>query len=306
MNKIIYLIFAVVLLTTACKKQTDPIDVSNATITLQNAGTGFVVDNITVNPNDSIFFSYTVTSNKDMKFVSIQKNPTNQTAFIVRDTLTTTQKNNYTAVKRLRADSINGSAIYHIVAHDKDGKYIGHKALVVTTKSDYDYYTFRLLQVPDSTAKTNTCYMDATKGIMYSYTSGTTKSADIDFGLMYDTTGKASSSTTDDLRFCLYALSAPQGQLPYNDISTWTKNATIMKKITSPTFTTITSGGLIKTTCNTNLTSGTTNKITQLVAGNMVAFRTASGKQGILLVNFANGNNENATSYLNVDVKIAR
>jgi hypothetical protein len=306
MKKIIILLTSCIGFLTACKKTTDPIDVSNANVELKNAGTGFVVNDITVNPNDSIFFSYTVTSNNDMRYVSIQKNPANQTAFVLRDTLTTAQKNSFSAVKRLRADSINGSFIYHIVAHDKDGKYIGHKAVVVTVKSDYDYYTFRTLMVPDTTAKVNTCYMSAAKGLLYSYTTGAANSADIDFGLYYDTTFTASTSTTDDLRFSLYALSAAQPQLSYYDISTWTKNATVLKKVTSPAFNTLTSAGAIRTSCNTNLASGTSTKITQLVAGNMVAFRTAAGKRGVLLVNYGNGSSPAKESFLNVDIKIER
>lgn len=290
----------------SCEKKVDPVDGSNANITLNNAGSNFVVADITVNPKDSINFSYTVSSNQDMGFVSIQKNPVNQTAFVFRDTMTAATKNNYSAVKRMIADSANGSYIYHIVAHTSKGVYIGHKAVIVTVKSDYDYYTFRTLMVPDTTAKVNTCYMSAAKGLVYSYTTGAANSADIDFGLYYDTTFTASSSTTDDLRFSLYALSAAQPQLSYYDISTWTKNATVLKKVTSPAFNTLTSAGAIRTACNTNLASGTSTKITQLVAGNMVAFRTAAGKRGVLLVNYGNGSSPAKESFLNVDVKIER
>lgn len=290
----------------SCEKKVDPVDGSNANITLNNAGSNFVVADITVNPKDSINFSYTVSSDQDMGFVSIQKNPVNQTAFVFRDTMTAATKNNYSAVKRMIADSANGSYIYHIVAHTNKGVYIGHKAVVITVKSDYDYYTFRTLMVPDSTAKVNTCYMSAAKGLVYSYTTGAANSADIDFGLYYDTTFTASASTTDDLRFSLYALSAAQPQLSYYDISTWTKNATVLKKVTSPAFNTLTSAGAIRTACNTNLASGTSNKITQLVAGNMVAFRTAAGKRGVLLVNYGNGSSPAKESFLNVDVKIER
>ena len=256
--------------------------------------------------NDSIVFNYTVSSNTDMGFVSIQKNPVNQTAFVLRDTMTAATKNSYSAIKRLRADSANGNYIYHIVAHTAKGVYIGHKAITVTVKADYDYFTVRVLQVPDTTAKTNTCYMAASKGIVYSYTTGAAKSADIDFGLYYDTTFRASASTTDDLRFSVYSLSAAQPQLSYYDISSWTKNVTIMKKATSPAFTALTSGGALRSAGVTNLSSGTATKITQLVAGNMVYFKTAAGKVGCMLVNFVNGADESKGSYINVDVKIER
>lgn len=305
MKKILIPVLAIIMFA-SCEKKVDPIDGSNATVTLNNAGSNFVVGDITVNPKDSINFSYTVTSDADMGFVSIQKNPVNQTAFVFRDTMTAATKNNYSAVKRMIADSANGSYIYHIVAHTSKGVYIGHKAVIVTVKSDFNYFTFRTLMVPDTTDKKNTCYMSAATGEVFSYTSGAANSAKIDFGMFYDTTFTASSSTTDDLRFSLYSLNAAQPQLSFYDISSWTKNNTIMKKITSPAFTTLTSAGSIRTTCNTNLASGTSNKITQLVAGNMVAFKTAAGKNGVLLVNYVNGSSPSKESFINVDVKIEK
>ena len=282
----------------ACEKKVGPIDTNNANVVLTNGGTNFVTGNVTVNPNDSIFFSFTITSNRDMKYVGIQKNPVNQTAFIVRDTLTSANKNSYTAVKRLRADSINGDWIYRIVAHDFAGVYIGHMDLIVSVKADFNFFSYRFLQVPDTTAKTNTCYMAATTGMVYSYTTGAANSASIDFGFYYDT------ATAN--KFSLYALSAPQPQLNYYDITGFTKNATIMKKATTPAFNTLTSGGALRTAGITNLSSGTTNKITALVAGNLVFFKTVTGKVGCLQVNFVNGSSAAKDSYINVDVKIEK
>jgi hypothetical protein len=310
MKKYIVGITLAMLMLNACTKKVDPIDGSNAIVTLVNAGTGFVTGDVTVNPKDSIFFSFTITSNKTMKYVSIQKNPVNQTAFVVRDTLTAANQNSYTITKRLRADSANGTYIYRIVAHDTGGVYIGHKDLVVTVTPDFYYYTVRVLQVPDTTAKTNTCYMAASTGNVYSYTTGAANSALIDFGFYYDTTGTLTPSTTDDLKFSLYALSAPQPQLNFYDISAWTKNATIMKKATAPTFASILSAGGLRSAAITNLTSGATNKVTALsttVAGNnLVFFKTAAGKAGCMQINYINGTNGAKDSYANVDVKIER
>jgi hypothetical protein len=259
-----------------------------------------------VNPKDSIFFSFTITSNTDMGFVGIQKNPVNQTAFLVRDTLNSSNKNSYTAVKKFRADSINGSYIYRIAAHTASGVYIGHKDIIVIVKPDFNYFIARILQVPDTTAKTNTCYMAAATGTTYSYTTGSANSAAIDFGLYYDTTGTASASTTDDLRFSVYSLSAAQPQLSYYDISTWTKNVTIMKKASSPAFNALTSGGALRSAGITNLSSGTLNKITQLVSGNLVYFKTAAGKVGCMQVLFVEGSSPAKDSYMNVEVKIEK
>ena len=132
MKKYIITAAVAIALFSACQKKVDPVDGSNATITLNNAGAKYVTENITVNAKDSIFFSFTITSNTDMKYVSIQKNPVNQTAFLVRDTLSATDKNSYTTVKKFAADSANGDWVYRIVAHDQVGNYIGHKDIIVT------------------------------------------------------------------------------------------------------------------------------------------------------------------------------
>lgn len=290
----------------ACQKKTDPVDGSNATIVLANDGAKYVTGNITVNPKDSIFFSFTITSPKDMKYVSIQKNPVNQTAFLVRDTLSAANKNSYTVVKKFAADSANGDWVYRIVAHDQVGNYIGHKDIIVTVNPDFNFFTYRFLKVPDTTDKINTCYMSATTGNVYSYSTGAANSAAIDFGIYYDTTGKASASATDDSTFVIYALNSVQPQLSYYDISTWTKNATIMKKATSPTFASITSGGALRTAAITNLTTGARNKAVALTTGTLVFFKTVTGKAGCMNVNFISGSSPAKETYINVDVKIEK
>lgn len=306
MKKFITACSLIMILFGACVKKVDTVDGNYASVTLVNAGTNYVTENVTVNAKDSVFFSFTITSEKEMGFVGVQKNPVNQTAFLVRDTMNSSNRHSYTAVKKFAADSINGSFIYRIAAHDTAGVYIGHRDIIVTVKSDFDYFIARQLQVPDSTAKTNTCYMAAKTGTVYSFTTGASKSADIDFGAYYDTTGAASASTTDDLRFCVYALNAPQSQLNFYDISTWTKNATILKKGTSPAFNTLTSSGALRSAGISNLASGTSTKITQLVSGNLVYFKTAAGKYGCMQVLFTSGSTAAKESYMNVEVKIER
>jgi hypothetical protein len=306
MKKIITGSVLMLILLNSCQKKVDPVDGNNANVTLVSGGTNYVTGDVTVNPKDSLLFSFTISSNTDMKYVSIQKNPVNQTAFLVRDTLTSANKNSYTAVKRFAADSANGNYLYRIVAHNAAGVYIGHKDIVVSVKADFNFYTYRFLQVPDTTDKKNTCYLAAGTGTVYSYTSGAANSAAIDMGFYFDTTGVGTASTTDDLKFSVYSLSAAQPQLSYYDISSWTKNATIMKKVSSPAFNTLLSGGSLRSAGVTNLSSGTTTKITQLVSGNLVYFRTAAGKNGCMQVNFVNGNDASKASYINVDVKIEK
>ncbi len=291
----------------ACKKGVEPVDGSRATVELRGGAKEYITGDITVNPNDSIFFDFTITSSEDMGFVGVQKNPVNQTAFIRRDTLNASNKNSYSTIMKFRADSANGSYVYRIAAHTNKGVYIGHKDVVITTAPDFNYYTNRFLYAPDTTGKNNKCYISVTDGgKTYSYNEGSAVSASIDFGYYYDTsrTGTTVNGHT------LYALTANQFA-PY-DVTSWTKNATILKRATvSPTtaFLNIFSAGTIRTLCNAQLASGASNKAMNIAGSNpsnLVYFRTASGKNGIALLNFFNGGNAEKTSYINIDVKIEK
>jgi hypothetical protein len=284
-----------VILLSACQKKVDPVDGSNATVVLKNEGTKFVTDNITVNPKDSLFFSFTITSDQTMKYVSVQKNPVNQSAFLVRDTMSDATAHSYTAVKKFMADSIAGSYVYRIVAHDAVGTYIGHKDIVVTVKPDFNYWVNRTLYVPDTVAKTSENFFAAYTGKTYSYTTGTAKSADIDFGYYFDTASAVKNT--------IYALNV--NPFTPHDLGSWTKNATIFKKITSPTFANLNSAASIHAAGVAQLTSGTSNKIAQLVAGNIILFKTAAGKYGVININYIDAVGT-TPRFINVDVRIER
>ena len=304
----------VVVLFAACHKKVDPVDGSNATVVLKNEGVKFVTDNLTVNPKDSLYFSFTISSDRTMKYVSIQKNPVNQTAFLIRDTLTASNAHSYTAVKKFMADSAAGSYVYRIVAHDAVGTYIGHKDVLVTVTPDFYYYTNRFLYAPDSTAKTNKSYFSTNGGAVYSYSDGSSKSASVDFAYFYDTT-KVSGTA---LGHTIYALNST-GNFGGYDISGWTKNATVFKKLASgtpnPTFAQALSAATLRSAGATQLASGTTTKVTGLSASspaNTVYFKTAAGKFGMIQINFvlattnAAGGVDPSASYINIDVKIEK
>lgn len=308
--KSLTIFLSIAILFAACKKGVEPVDGNNATVELRGSTLKkYITGDISVNPNDSIFFDFTITTNEDMGFVGLQKNPVNQTAFIRRDTIkNAASRRSYSALFALRADSANGPFIYRIVAHTSTGTYIGHKDVIITTNTDYYYYTNRFLYAPDTTGKSNKCYISVSnEGKTYSYNEGAAVSSSIDFAYFYDTskTGSTVNGHT------IYALTATNGFTPY-DIGTWTKNATILKKATAapnPTFPNIFNAGAIRTLCNAQLTSGTSNKVVALSStspANIVYFRTSSGKNGVMILNFSNGSTADKTTYINVDIKVEK
>jgi len=288
---------------TACLKNVDPIKSNTITVTFNNSVPKTITQDITLNPKDSFYLDYTITCPNDMKYVSVQKNG----ADFIRDTLSDAQKHSYSALKKIGTDSAAGVYTYKIFVKNKDGIYLGDKTITVTISADFVYYTVRNLYVPDSTAKTNKTYFASSNGKTYSYADGPGNSNLIDFGYFYDTT-TVGVTVANQPKHTIYALSAST-PVQY-DLTGWTKNATIFKKITTPTFVNITSKALLRQTCIAALASGTSTKITSagISAGNLtgvvLAFKTAAGKYGIMTVNYTSKDGAAHDTFINIDVKI--
>lgn len=285
----------------SCKKDDAGLPPYDVQVTLNNGGTKYVADDKIVAAKDSLLFDYVITTSKNMKYVSFQKNGTD----LFRDTLTGSIRNTYSSMKRLVADSAIGVYTFRILAKDSAGVFLGDKTVTVTVTADFTYYIAKTLSVPDSTTKTNPCYFSTSTGQIFSYTNAAANSALIDFGYFYDTT-TANKHT-------IYALNV--NPVSFYDVTAFTKNATIFKKLpTSVSFTAIASGSQIKSIINTNFTTGTASKITALsaaagsvttAANNVFGFKTASGKMGIVLIAFISADSPNATTFANIEVKIA-
>ncbi len=299
----------------ACEKKVEPIDTFDVIVEYKSTSAKTITGDVTLNPKDSIYFDFTITSpNKDMSFVEIQKNGTRVDTFRLTNAA---NKRSFSFVKGYRADSIPGLYTYRVLARDAKAVFMGDgsKEITVTIKPDFDFWSYRILQVPDSTAKSNKCYYSTSDGKIYSYTEGGANSAKIDFGYYWDTTGRSTTVTTDDLKHTIYALNTPQPQLGFYDIASWTKNATLLKKMpTSINFVSgLTSGGAIQTLIGGNMATGTSTKITGIsltntgsTSNSVIGFRTAAGKFGCILVRFINGDSPNATTQMEVDVKVQK
>lgn len=281
----------------SCEKKIDPIEETySVEVTFNNGGEKYVTSDIEINPKDSIFFDFTVTAAEDMDVIEIQKNGAKIDTFKV----TASTKNVFSGMKKYMADSIPGDYSYRILARNKAGVFMGdgNKLIKVTVKPDFYFWTYRFVYVPDTLAKTNKTYFATAKGQIYSYTEGAANSAAIDFGYYYD--------TTTANRHTIYALSAAQPQLGFYDISSWTKNATVFRKASSPSFNNLTSGAALAAAGKTNLSSGTSSKATALAAGNLVYFRTAAGKVGCIQINYLEGVSPAKSTFINIDVKVQR
>ena len=284
-----------------CEKTIEPISTYAVTVEYGSTNAKSVKQDLEVNPKDSIYLDFTVTSPKDMAYIEIQRNGIRVDTFNV----SAATKNKFTGSKAYRMDSIPGDYTYRVVALNSNAVFLGdgNKKIKITVKPDFNFYSYRILSVPDTTSKTNKCYYSTTTGEAFSFTEGATKSALIDFAYYYD--------TTSTIKHSIYALNAPQTQLAFYDISAWTKNATIFKKLPSSVnfVSGLTSGGALLTVCSSNLASGATTKVSTLstVSGNnVIAFKTAAGKFGAILIRFISQDLPAKSTQIEVDVKVQK
>ena len=175
----------------------------------------------------------------------------------------------------------------------------GNKSIKVTINPDFIYWSYKTLAVPDSVAKSSKSFFVSTTGDVLSYVQGAANAALIDFGYFYDTT------TVGAPKHTIYALGA--NKFAPHDLSTWTKNATVFKKASSPAFSALTSGGSLRAAGISNLATGATTTANALASGNLVYFRTAAGKYGCIQINFINDFGAmQFQTYINIDVKVQK
>jgi len=326
---IYYAALLLVLLATSCVKVQPKFNSNNLTVTFNAPTATYLTADKTVNGKDSLDFSYSGSCTSPITYVTLTKNDTE----IGRDSIKTGDRMSFSnLIKKIVADTIPGNYVYKVVARDQDAVYLGaSNPITVTVNSNFYYYTNRQMFVPDTTAKTNPCYYSSSLNSSFSYTSsGATNSAAIDFGFffntdsVYATKAKPATGVVGPTIYALNLTPTPS-QISFNDISTWTKNATMLKVSGSPSFASLTSGGAIKQGVITNLKSGATNRVpvvtttgtgtgtggtrvdsyTALAAGNIIWFETADGRYGAISITYLNLNGAAKTTYMNFEVKLA-
>jgi hypothetical protein len=309
MKKIILGSLVLSLFLSSCEKKVEPVDSFDVTVDYRSSGPKFVLGDVTLNPKDSIYFDFTISSPADMAYIEIQKNGVRIDTFRTN----ATNKKSFSLIKGYQVDSAAGDYSYRVLARDARAVFMGDggKMFTVTVTPDFKFWSYRIVQVPDTVAKINKTYYSTSDGKTYSYSDGAAISGSIDFGYYWDTTGRGTTVTTDDLKHTIYSLNAAQPQLSYYDISSWTKNVTLLKKMpTSVNFVTgLTSGGAIQTLIGGNMTSGTSSKVTLVsttAGSNVIGFKTAAGKFGAILIRYVNGDSPNKETQIEVDVKVQK
>ena len=295
---IIFTLATAALFTLGCEKKVAPIDSFGVTVNFNSGNPKNLTGDIAINPKDSIILDFTIASStEEMAVIEIQKNGARIDTFNVSGA----NKMTFSGIKRYMSDSIAGDYTYRVFARNKRGIFIGdgNKSIKVTINPDFLFWSFKTLAVPDSVVKSNKSFFASSTGEELSFLQGAAKSGLIDFGYFFDTT------TVGAPKHTIYALGANKFA-PHN-LTTWTRNATVFKKATTPAFSALTSGGSLRSAGILNLTSGTTTSATALAPGNLVYFRTAAGKFGCIQVNFINDFGAiQSQSYISIDVKVQK
>jgi hypothetical protein len=300
MKKYIIGLIGAGLFLTSCEKKVDPVDTYSVSVNYRSTGTFALVSDVELNPKDSITLDFTITSATDMSYVEIQRNGVRIDTFQL---VNMADKKTFTKIKGYRVDSSAGEYRYRVLGRNNRAIFLGDggKEFTVTVKPDFYFWSYRILKTPDTTDKVNKCYYSSVDGKNYSYTEGAAVSGSIDFGYYFDVTGSNAHS--------FYALSAAQSQLSFYDISSWTKNATLLKKMPSSVnfVTGLRSAGAINTLIKNNMTSGTSSKVTganTTGGNNVIGFKTASGKYGAILVRYFNQSSAAKETAIEIDVKV--
>lgn len=302
MKKYLILFLGAAFMIAGCEKKVEPIDAYDVTVEYKGTGAKFLTGDVTLNPNDSIYLDFTIASPEDMAYVEIQRNGVKVDTFRLNNA---GNKKVFSAIKGYKVDSSAGDYTYRVLARNDRATFMGDggKIFKVTVVPDFYFWSYRIMQVPDTTNKTNQAFYSVADGKTYSYTTGAANSAAIDFGYYFDISGSNAH--------CFYALNSAQPQLSFYDFTSWTKNATLLKKMpnTINFVTNLRSSGAINTLIKGNMTSGTSSKVTAVTTSagsNVIGFKTASGKYGAILVRYTSQNSAAKETAIEIDVKVQK
>lgn len=281
-----------------CKKEGENIFnmFDDVTVTFSAKSPYAVTDYKEVNPGDSVYIEYTISSaKKGMYAVNVFE--AGSAIPFIKIPLTEAQRRSYSNVVKLKMNSKVGRTSYRVWALDSAGVYLGdgYKNITIDVKSDYDYWSSRNIYAPDTLGKSSQSYLSVVSGKTFSYNEGVTQSANIDFGYVFNVSHTIYALNTSPLPF-----------LPY-DISAWTKRATLVaaaKTNQGAAFLNLRTGEQILTAGKS--AKPTLKSVGSLAAGSLFYFLTPEGKYGAFYINYITKSSAEKGVFMNVDIKIQR
>jgi hypothetical protein len=291
-NLLFVVLFATIIsVSTSCKKKEDP---TGPTLTV-------TADTTTVNPGDTVVFTYSVSSNADLKTLTWSS-----TSDVLVDGVqedggsfelegTSDQNNEFTVVMKSTIEDVT----FTFTAEDKDGaEYAAEKTVVITVEAEVadcgtitTHEEFTLGSFDNAEAS----FFASIDGSRYTVSGAASNQSKIDFVYGYGATNHATIFAPSD------ATSGMASVSEYGITSWTTKNATKFKKVSaSYTWSTIVKDCDIVSETATGVTE---SYIKDLANGDIVAFITVGGKKGFIKVNTIYGTSSAGSIKLEVKVQ---
>ncbi len=196
---------------------------------------------------------------------------------------------------KIATRSTEGTETYTFTVTDKDGLTGELKLTITTESSSVAYTTFADKDLGNQNHATKGSFFATADGSISLTAAANSAPATIDFAHYYGATNMATIAAPDN----------SQAQTIFTSMSGWaTQNATKFKTstMTKAEFDAIADGSEINAAYSAS-TATEASHATQLAADDVVAFSTAAGKKGLILVKSISGDNSTSGSMV-ITVKI--
>lgn len=194
---------------------------------------------------------------------------------------------------------LNPNTVYYLRAYatNSAGTSYGNQVNFITENIDYSSFASVQLFAPtaDNTSKT---FMSLTTGITYSFTEASSNSASIDLGYFYGFTAQASFTSASDYLTTAYDLTT----WPTRNVTSFRATSVIFDNINSASGLAMSYDGGSPATNGTNPAGGDT-RIYNLTDGQVIAFRTASDKKGLIKILSRTGTAPNVNLTISIKVQ---
>jgi hypothetical protein len=295
MKKLIYFSLSLLLVTTtiftSCKKSSST-TINGPSIHL-NTGTGYISGNQTVTNSTPILIGI-IASAGDGNLTKFEALRTfNSKSKIVKDS--TFSSKSFTYDINTFAQGSVGQETWVFTIHDSNGDSASVTFIITTTPPNapgpINDYSSKTLGAQISSSGNA---FASTNGIVYILADAKTNSALIDWVYYWDAIGEGTLSAPSD------SAAALQYNNGSNGIQNWqVRNATKFKILTGAfTWSKIVNDSLITIE---NQSGVNLSKVNNLTVGNIIAFKTAAGKEGLILIDAITND---VTGTITFDVKV--
>lgn len=270
-------LLAGVLIFSGCKKD-DPV---GPTISFSTT-TGSIVGNVTVDLGDSMTVGVIITAG-DADLTQVEAKYSYDGAAAVSLEKRTLSGSTANEVFELAARTIAGTEKYTFIVTDKDGlsSEVSFTATVQSSSGPITTYTGKVLGNQNNA--TIGSFLTASSGTVLNLSSANASPASVDIAYFHGASNAATFAAPDNSDVATI----------FTSMSSWgTKNQTRFKttSVTTTQFDAIADDADVVAAFDGNSNSST-DKANMLAANNVIAFKTAAGKQGLIKVTSITGTN---------------